>query len=75
MIRMEKVKNFFTRQKDLRLLSFAQSFILSMMPDDAPAEEMLLVTKATSLPENCGQGDTIVNGNYLDIHDNGGVKI
>jgi len=72
---MEKVKNFFTRQKDLRLLSFAQSFILSMMPDDAPAEEMLLVTKATSLPESCGQGDTIVNGNYLDIHDNGGVKI
>lgn len=77
LLSVERVRDVFSRIRDIRLLSAIKSFVLEMLPVDASPEQIAFASEVMSLPTPKDEASRVVNvsGNYNDVHDNGRVGL
>ena len=76
LISVDRVRHFFQHIRNIEVLSAIKSFVLEVLPENATPEQIAFATKTMELPKDDGLPAMIhVDGDYNDIHDNGGVNI
>ena len=76
LISVDRVRSFFAHIRNIELLSAIKSFVLEVLPENATPEQIAFATKTMELPKDDGLPAMIhVDGDYNDIHNNGGVNI
>lgn len=71
LLSVERVRNFFAHMRDYKLMSAVKAFVLDMMPPTATPEQIAYAHEVMQLPEMEDNRVITVQGNYVDIHDNG----
>lgn len=76
LISVDRVRHFFQHIRNIEVLSAIKSFVLEVLPENATPEQIAFATKTMELPKDDGLPAMIhVDGDYNDIHNNGGVNI
>ena len=74
LLSVDRVRIFFSRMRNIEVLSAVKSFVLNVLPENASAEQIAYANRVMQLPMK-EEPPRVVNvaGNYNDIHDNGSV--
>ena len=74
LLSVDRVRIFFSRMRNIEVLSAVKSFVLNVLPENASAEQIAYANRVMQLPMK-EEPPSVVNvaGNYNDIHDNGSV--